>query len=61
LIINYFLLFYLVSVRIKLEKERINRDEFGKRLEKEREENPIIQEALRLFDGKIVGSKRRTT
>jgi DNA polymerase-3 subunit gamma/tau len=38
-----------------LETERISHNEFGKRLEKGTEENSIIQEALRLFDGKIVG------
>jgi hypothetical protein len=40
--------------RGSLETERITRDEFGKRIEKGMEENPLIQEALRLFDGKIV-------
>jgi DNA polymerase-3 subunit gamma/tau len=37
-----------------LETERISLDEVGKRIEKGREENSLIQEALRLFDGKIV-------
>ena len=40
--------------RGSLETERITRDEFGKRIEKGMEENSLIQEALRLFDGKIV-------
>jgi hypothetical protein len=38
-----------------LEADRIGRKESGKRLEGRIEENSLIQEAVRLFDGKIVG------
>jgi DNA polymerase-3 subunit gamma/tau len=38
-----------------LETEGVAQSGFGRRLEKGTEENSIIQEALRLFDGKIVG------
>jgi SOS response regulatory protein OraA/RecX len=35
-------------------KGETTRNELKRRLEKREEENPIIQEALRLFNGKIV-------
>jgi hypothetical protein len=40
--------------RVMFNKGEATRNELGKRLEKREEENPIIQEALRLFNGKIV-------
>jgi len=40
--------------RATLNKGETTRNELDKRLEKREEENPIIQEALRLFNGKIV-------
>jgi DNA polymerase-3 subunit gamma/tau len=41
--------------RMVFNKGEAARNELDKRLEKREEENPIIQEALRLFNGKIVG------
>lgn len=40
--------------RVVFNKGEAARNELDKRLEKREEENPIIQEALRLFNGKIV-------
>jgi len=40
--------------RATLNKGETTRNEWDKRLEKREEENPIIQEALRLFNGKVV-------
>lgn len=40
--------------RVVFNKGEATRNELDKRLEKREEENPIIQEALRLFNGKIV-------
>ncbi|MGA2316696.1 MAG: DNA polymerase III subunit gamma/tau [Thermodesulfobacteriota bacterium] len=40
--------------RVMFNKGEVTRNELDKRLEKREEENPIIQEALRLFNGKIV-------
>jgi hypothetical protein len=43
--------------RVALNKEETTHTELNKRVEKREEENPIIQEALRLFNGKIVEGK----
>jgi DNA polymerase-3 subunit gamma/tau len=43
--------------RVAFNDEEATHNELDKRLEKEREEDPIIQEALRLFNGKIVEEK----
>jgi len=43
--------------RVALNKEETAHSELNKRIEKREEENPIIQEALRLFNGKIVEGK----
>ena len=43
--------------RVPLNKEETTHSELNKRIEKREEENPIIQEALRLFNGKIVEGK----
>ena len=43
--------------RVAFNDEEATHNEVDKRLEKEREEDPIIQEALRLFNGKIVEEK----
>ncbi len=43
--------------RVALNKEETTHSELNKRVEKREEENPIIQEALRLFNGKIVEGK----
>jgi DNA polymerase-3 subunit gamma/tau len=40
--------------RVMFNKGEVTRNELDKRLEKREEENPLIQEALRLFNGKIV-------
>jgi hypothetical protein len=40
--------------QVMLNKGEAMRNELEKRSEKREEENPIIQEALRLFNGKIV-------
>jgi DNA polymerase-3 subunit gamma/tau len=40
--------------RVILNKGEATRNELEKRVEKREEENPVIQEALRLFNGKIV-------
>ena len=40
--------------RVMFNKGEATRNELDKRLEKREEENPLIQEALRLFNGKIV-------
>jgi DNA polymerase-3 subunit gamma/tau len=43
--------------RVAFNKEETTHNELNKRIEKREEENPIIQEALRLFNGKIVEGK----
>lgn len=43
--------------RVAFNKEETPHNELNKRIEKREEENPIIQEALRLFNGKIVEGK----
>jgi len=43
--------------RVVFNKEEATRNELGKGLEKRGEEDPVIQEALRLFNGKIVEGK----
>ncbi len=40
--------------RVGFAKGEVLRDELGKGLQQREEENPVIQEALRLFNGKIV-------
>ena len=46
-----------VKGRVAFNPEETTANELDKRLEKGREEDPIIQEALRLFNGKIVEEK----
>jgi hypothetical protein len=43
--------------RVAFNDEEATHNELNKRLEEEREEDPLIQEALRLFNGKIVEEK----
>ena len=43
--------------RVAFNKEETPPNELNKRIEKREEENPVIQEALRLFNGKIVEGK----
>ena len=40
--------------RVMFNKVEATHNELGNQLEKREEENPIVQEALRLFNGKIV-------